>query len=246
MATTEGKKLLVVSAHAADYVWRAGGTIAKYNKNGGSVHVICLSFGVRGESNDLWSQPGQTAEKVKKIRHGESLAAAKALGLTESQIEYWDLEDYPMLHDRALLDRLVVAIRKFGPDIIISHDKTDLMNRDHDQTYTLVQQACLTATSAGAEYEGAKNVKQMRRFGFEPHQTEWSGYVPGCLIDITETYEMKIAAMKCFQAQSHLIEYYTQRAFMRGNHIRRGGGKKDWKYAESFAAHLPYVGEAFW
>ena len=49
----EGKKVLVVSAHAADYVWRAGGTIAKYIKHGAQVHVVVLSFGVRGESNDL-------------------------------------------------------------------------------------------------------------------------------------------------------------------------------------------------
>ena len=43
----EGKKVLVVSAHAADYVWRAGGTIAKYIKHGAQVHVVVLSFGVR-------------------------------------------------------------------------------------------------------------------------------------------------------------------------------------------------------
>ena len=45
----EGKKVLVVSAHAADYVWRAGGTIAKYIKHGAEVHVVVLSFGIRGE-----------------------------------------------------------------------------------------------------------------------------------------------------------------------------------------------------
>ena len=56
----EGKKVLVVSAHAADYVWRAGGTIAKYIKHGAEVHVVVLSFGVRGESNDLWKQEGAT------------------------------------------------------------------------------------------------------------------------------------------------------------------------------------------
>ena len=48
-----GKKMLVVSAHAADYVWRAGGTIAKYIKHGAEVHLVVLSFGDRGESNDL-------------------------------------------------------------------------------------------------------------------------------------------------------------------------------------------------
>ena len=241
-----GKKLLVVSAHAADYVWRAGGTIAKYIKNGADVHVVCLSFGVRGESNDLWKQPNQTAQTVKSIRHGESLAAGKLLGLTEDRLEYWDLEDYPMDITRAHLDRLVRKIREVGADIIVSHDKSDVMNQDHDKTYALAHQASLTATSAGAEYEGTKHVKQMRRFGFEPHQTELSGFVPGCFIDITETYEIKIAAMKCFQAQNHLIEYYTQRAFMRGNHARRSSGNNAYKYAESFAAHLPYVGDAFY
>ena len=64
----EGKKMLVVSAHAADYVWRAGGTIAKYIKNGADVHLVILSFGGRGESNDLWKQPDATAESVKAIR----------------------------------------------------------------------------------------------------------------------------------------------------------------------------------
>ena len=41
------KKVLVVSAHAADYVWRSGGTIAKYIKHGADVHVVVLSFGIR-------------------------------------------------------------------------------------------------------------------------------------------------------------------------------------------------------
>ena len=45
----KGKKVLVVSAHAADYVWRSGGTIAKYIKHGAEVHVVVLSFGIRGE-----------------------------------------------------------------------------------------------------------------------------------------------------------------------------------------------------
>lgn len=61
----QGKKMLVVSAHAADYVWRAGGTIAKYVQNGAEVHLVILSFGGRGESNDLWKQPDATANPLK-------------------------------------------------------------------------------------------------------------------------------------------------------------------------------------
>ena len=44
----QDERLLVVSAHAADFVWRAGGTIAKYVKNGAQVHLVVLSVGVRG------------------------------------------------------------------------------------------------------------------------------------------------------------------------------------------------------
>ena len=37
------KKVLVVSAHAADYVWRSGGTIAKYVAN---MNVDVIDLGV--------------------------------------------------------------------------------------------------------------------------------------------------------------------------------------------------------
>ena len=88
----KGKRLLVVSAHAADYVWRSGGTIAKYIQEGAEVCVVVLTFGVRGESNDLWKAPGATAESVKEVRKGETLAAAEILGV--KNIEFWDYEDY--------------------------------------------------------------------------------------------------------------------------------------------------------
>jgi hypothetical protein len=42
------KTVLVVSAHAADFVWRAGGAIALYADRGYRVRIICLSFGERG------------------------------------------------------------------------------------------------------------------------------------------------------------------------------------------------------
>lgn len=91
--------------------------------------------------------------------------------------------------------------------------------------------------------DGTKTTKQMQLFGFEPHQTELSHYVPGQFVDISDVYEQKVAAMKCFKAQSHLIEYYTQRAFMRGNHARRLSGRQTYRYAESFSRFFPVVSE---
>lgn len=231
--------MLVVSAHAGDFVWRAGGTIAKYIQNGAEVDVVVLSFGIRGESNDLWKIENQTEENVKKIRFEESSKAAEILGV--KNIEYWDFEDYPIEITRERIDRLTQKIRETRPDIIITHDKKDIINPDHDKVRDYVFQCSVMSNSAGVLTSGFPVTKQMKIFGFEPHQTELSDYKPGTIIDITESYDKKIEAMKCFKAQSHLIEYYTQRAFMRGNHARRLSGVKDYKYAESFANFFPRV-----
>lgn len=241
----EGKHVLVVSAHAADYVWRSGGTIAKYIAHGADVHVVVLSFGVRGESNDLWKKEGATAERVKAERLAETRAAAEILDI--HSIEFWDLQDYPMapcLTDE-VRERLVRKMREVRPDIILTHDRmgADVLNPDHNVVSQFVYECSIQSNSAGVRIEGTKHTAQMRLFGFEPHQTELSGFVPGTLIDITEVYEQKVAAMKCFKAQSHLIEYYTQRAFLRGNHIRRISGKQNYKYAECFSNFFPVAGE---
>lgn len=237
----KGKRLLVISAHAADYVWRSGGTIAKYVKQGAQVKVVVLSFGVRGESNDLWKQPGQTSDGVKDIRLRETKEAAAHLGITD--ISFWDMEDYPLRFGRDREEALVRVIREFRPDYIITHDKNDILNPDHNTVHDVVWRCSVMSNSNGVNLEDTVPTKQMQLYGFEPHQTEISGYVPTLFVDITDTYEQKVAAMNCFKAQQHLIEYYTQRAFMRGNHARRISGNQSFRYAESFAKFMPVVSE---
>jgi len=241
----QGKKMLVISAHAADYVWRSGGTIAKYIKNGAEVQVVVLSFGVRGESNDLWKKEGATEESVKAARLAETKEAAGILGI--ESIEFWDLPDYPMAPalTSEVRERMIRKIREVKPDIILTHDKSgeDVLNPDHNAVSRFVFECSIQSNSNGVRMEGTQATKQMKIFGFEPHQTELSGFAPGSLIDITESYDQKVTAMKCFKAQGHLIEYYTQRAFLRGNHIRRISGNQTYRYAESFSNFFPAAGE---
>jgi len=239
----QGKTMLVVSAHAADFVWRAGGTIAKYIRGGANVSIIVLSFGVRGESNDLWKQESQTADRVKAIRAEEAGRAAEILGV--QNIEYWDFEDYPLEITRERIDRLSVRIREIRPDIVLTHDWKDAFNPDHERVAQFVFQSCVIANSAGAQLQGLKATKQMSIFGIEPHQTEISDFKPGTFIDITDTFDLKKQAMECFKAQKHLIEYYGMRARMRGNHAARISGNKEYRYAECFANFFPTVGGEF-
>src|SRR5688500_11655121 len=74
------KRVQVIGAHSADFVWRAGGAVAKAVSLGGEAEVIALSYGERGESGELWKLEGQTIENVKQIRHAEAEAAAAHLG----------------------------------------------------------------------------------------------------------------------------------------------------------------------
>ncbi|WP_171652708.1 PIG-L deacetylase family protein [Paenibacillus foliorum] len=235
--------LLVVSAHAADFVWRSGGAIAKYIKHGANVTLIILSYGVRGESNDLWNIEGQTVENVKKIRREEIGQAAGHLGIT--QMEIWDYEDYHMKLTDERMEQMVCKIRETAPHHILTHGFKDAFNPDHEAVGKFVFDASVLSTSNGVRYDGYPTTKQARLFGFEPHQSEISDFKPDVIMDITETYEQKEAAMNCFKAQKHLIEYYGAKAKLRGNHARRVSGNNQYQYAEAFSRCFPYVGGEF-
>src|ERR1700757_639520 len=93
------RRIQVIGAHSADFVWRAGGAIAKAVELGGVAEVVALSYGERGESGELWrgdsdpTGPGQTIDHVKRIRHAEAQAAAGELGASFKAL---DLGDYPL------------------------------------------------------------------------------------------------------------------------------------------------------
>jgi 4-oxalomesaconate hydratase len=99
--------VLVVTAHPGDFVWRAGGAIALHAQAGMGVHVVCLSFGERGESQGEWARPGATLAGVKAARQREAEAAAAVLG---AGIEFHDAGDYPLVATPAM-NRIAHAAR---------------------------------------------------------------------------------------------------------------------------------------
>ena len=122
------RRIMAVGAHAADFVWRAGGAIAVTTTGGGTARVISLSYGERGESGELWREPDQTIENVKRVRHEEAERAATALG---ADFRCLDLGDYPLELGRTELERLADEIREFAPDVVVTHTDRDPFNPDH-------------------------------------------------------------------------------------------------------------------
>src|SRR5579872_5786864 len=122
------KSILVVSAHAADFVWRAGGAIALYASRGYRVRILCLSFGERGESQGAWKQPGMTIERVREIRRAESTRAAGILG---AEIRFFDSGDYPILPTQETIEAMVAEYRELQPEFVLTHSFLDPYNPDH-------------------------------------------------------------------------------------------------------------------
>ena len=231
------KRLQVIGAHSADFVWRSGGAIAKCVESGGTAEVIALSYGERGESGALWKEEGQTVENVKKIRHAEAEAAAKHLGATFSCM---DLGDYPLEIDADGLLKIADTIREFAPDVLITHTDTDPFNPDHPIAYTAVDRARGLAAGAGVP-SAFGTIKPPQLFLFEPHQPELCNFTPTVHVDITAVWEQKLSAMAEMKAQQYLQTYYAQRGEQRGNHARRASGQQEVKYGESFMRVVPQV-----
>ena len=232
-----GKKLLVIGAHSADFVWRAGGAIATVTSQGGCATVIALSFGERGESGELWKEPNQTVENVKRIRHEEASAAAGTLG---ADFRALDLGDYPLSITDSAMKQIVEIIREVQPDIILTHTPVDPFNPDHPVACQAVQKARLLSSGAGVSSAFAR-INPPDLYFFEPHQPELCEFHPNTFLDITPVMELKKKAMECMKAQSYLQTYYTELGSRRGNHARRISGMQEVKFAEAFQRTLPWV-----
>ncbi|BAS28200.1 PIG-L deacetylase family protein [Limnochorda pilosa] len=231
------KSILVVGAHAADFVWRAAGAVAVATSLGARATVVALSYGERGEAGDLWKEPNQTLENVRRIRREQAEQAAAAIG---AEFRCLDLGDYPLEVDREALDRLTELIHEVAPDVILTHTEKDPFNPDHPVACEAVKKARLLAAGSGV-VSAFKTLKPPALYCFEPHQPELCGFVPTTFVDITPVFEKKRKAMEAVASQTYLQRYYAELAERRGNHARRASGDSSIKHAEAYQRLLPMV-----
>ena len=228
------KRILVLAAHIGDFVWRSGGTLAKYAEAGAQIKLIVLSYGLRGESNEYWKQEGATVEAGKAIRHAEGAAAAKILGI--SDLEVLDFDDYPLEIDRERMLQLAEKIRRFAPDIILTHDRErDIYNADHTLVGEKIQHICSIACAKGINLSNTPVIKRPAIYGFEPHVSEICHFMPQVYVDITGVMEKKKQAMEAYATQKQMYAAYINRCRLRGLQT----GISGCEYAEAFSYRSP-------
>ncbi len=223
---TKPAQIMVVMAHPDDAEFGVAGTVVKWVRGGKDVVYVVCTNGDKGTS-DAKMKP----EKLAAIREKEELAAAKVLGVREVVfLRHPDqnLEDTPEFRKE-----IVRLIRMYRPEIVITSDpyRRYIWHRDH----RIAGQVTLDAL-----YPYARDLlayPDLVEQGFQPHKVKevwlWASEEPNYYSDVTDTFDIKIAALHCHKSQfgDNPSPKFEERVRQRAMELAKGEG---YKLAEAF------------
>lgn len=109
------RRVLIVAPHPDDAEFMAGGTLARWRRQGASIHFCVVTNGMSGSRD-----PEQTPEKLIALRQNEQRAAAAVLGCTD--IHFLNYPDGRVEHTLELRWDIARVIRRVRPDVLITQD----------------------------------------------------------------------------------------------------------------------------
>ncbi|MEM4336594.1 MAG: PIG-L deacetylase family protein [Candidatus Woesearchaeota archaeon] len=179
------KNIIIFCAHPDDEAFGVGGTIAKYSKEGFKVKTVVFSY---GEQSHPWIKKKFVIEKRVK----ESQEAAKILG-SEIPI-FLSLREGHFLEDvkkRNIENYLAAMIKKVSPTKIFTHSRDD-PHPDHNSVYNIVLNSLKKSGKRCSVYtfDVWNPLDSIKRKN------------PLLYVDISETFKIKIKALKCFKSQT--------------------------------------------
>jgi len=186
--------ILIIAPHPDDPEFGVAGTVARWTKAGKRVvYVICTS-GEKGTSDR-----SLTSEQIAHIREQEQVAAAQVVGVQEVIfLRYPDqcLEDTPIFRKE-----IVRQIRIHRPHTVITADpyRRYIWHRDHRITGQVVLDAIYPYARDHLAYPDLLDE------GLEPHRVQevlcWAAEDVNYRSDISETFDLKLAALRCHKSQ---------------------------------------------
>jgi LmbE family N-acetylglucosaminyl deacetylase len=223
------KHVLIIVAHPDDPEFGAGGTIARWVRDGAQVSYVIVTDGSKG-SNDH----NITSDELVRLRHAEQKAAAKVLGVSE--VVFLGYPDGQVYNTPELRRDLVRQIRLHRPDLVVTHDPTTRFVGDRYINHP--DHRAVGDTALDAIFPLARD-----RFNFPEHERE--GLLPHAVthvlvrptnepnewVDITDTMELKIAALREHRSQIGNPEALATRLRQRAQDDASG---TPFAYAERF------------
>jgi bacillithiol biosynthesis deacetylase BshB1 len=185
--------ILVLPVHPDDAELGCAGVILKHIALGHKVGIADLTRGELGTRG--------TAE----IRDQEAAKAAEILGLTIR--ENLELPDGFFENSKEYQLKVIAAIRKYQPDIVITNAYHD-RHPDHGRANELVEAASflsglrrIETFGADGELQEAWRPKQVLHFIQDRY------IKPDIIVDVTEYWDKKIESVYAYASQFHNPEY---------------------------------------
>lgn len=223
--------VLALAPHPDDLEIVCGGTLAKLVKQGYQVGIIDLTSG----------EP--TPRGSEETRAQEAEAARKLLGVP--------LRINLHLPNRILMDspenRYAVAteLRRYRPGVVIcTSGRTPAASPDHHQAHMLLEAARFHSqlTKWNDRFAGTEPYRvPMLVYAPFPFDAEQRSYHGTFVIDISDTWEQKLAAIRCYQSQFDGDRFEKIKHFITGYNIVQGG-RCGFEYGELFALPHPVGG----
>jgi len=213
------KRVLVVLAHPDDPEFGAGGTIARWTDEGLTVHYVIVTDGSKGSG-----EPDMTPRRLATIRVDEQRAAAAVLGVSE--VVFLGLPDGEIAPDLALRHAITRQIRRWQPDIVVTHDPASLYwdNFINHPDHRAVGQATLDAIYPTAR--DRLNAAHLLVEGLEPHVVReiylTGSRNPDAWIDISPTFDRKLSALR--QHVTQIKDFEALEARLRERHAGMAEG----------------------
>lgn len=218
--------VMAISAHPDDTEFGVAGTMARWVKEGKQViYVICTS-GDKGTSD-----PDLHPEQLIEIREKEQNAAAKVLGVKE--VIFLRHPDQGLEETPEFRKEIVKLIRMYQPAIIATSDpyRRYINHRDH----RIVGQVVLDAVYPNArDYLAYPDLIEE---GLMPHKVKemlfWGSEDINYRIDITDTFDLKIKALRCHESQMQGMPRSDMEEWLRKRSKTMADGE-DFELAEGF------------
>ncbi|MGD0915397.1 MAG: PIG-L deacetylase family protein [Thermodesulfobacteriota bacterium] len=187
-------QVMVVTPHPDDAEYGVAGTVVRWVGEGKEVIYVVCTNGDKGTS-DASVKP----EELAKTREEEQLAAANLLGVGE--VIFLRHPDQGLEDTREFRKEIVRLIRLFQPETVVTADpyRRYLWHRDHRIAGQVTLDAIFPYARDHLSYPDLMNE------GLYPHKVRevllWGTEDVNHRSDITETFHVKLAALRCHRSQ---------------------------------------------
>jgi LmbE family N-acetylglucosaminyl deacetylase len=225
----EQRRVLLVAAHPDDPEFSSGGTVARWVRAGIEVIYVVATSGDKGTPDK-----SMTGDRLSRQREEEQRAAAARLGVNE--VVFLRFPDGEMMPDLALRGAVTRVIRQYKPYAVMTHDPLTLFYNNEFVNHP--DHRAIGQATVDAIYPTARDPLQFNeqiREGLEPHKVKeiyiFGTENPNVIVDIADTIEDKIEALKLHVSQVGAAEELAQRIMTRSSQLAEPHGLK---YAEAF------------